>query len=194
MDKKTLKIYLRSLLPYILISGIIFSLGIFAGYRFVENYPSEAEELISQLRKTFEPILKTGKISQILFIFLKNGISTFLIIIGGIIFGIFPIIALISNGELLGMLANFTFREYSIFYFLSGVLPHGLIEITCFLISCAMGLKIGKTLIRKIFKKEGNIKNELNLALSVFLKIILIFLFLAAILEVLLTPELLRIF
>ncbi len=188
------KDYLRSLLPYILISALIFLLGIISGYYFAEVYPSESGELLSLLEKTYKPILEMNKVSQVLFIFLKNGVTSFLIIIFGVVFGFLSIVSLISNGEILGMLANFTLEKSSIFYFLLGILPHGVIEIPCFLISSAIGLKIGRTLIKKIFGKGGSLKEELNLGLNTFLRIILVFLFLAAIIEVLISSELLRIY
>ena len=186
--------YLRSLLPYILISASIFLLGIISGYYFAEVYPSESGELLSLLEKTYKPILEMNKVSQVLFVFLKNGVTSFFIIISGVIFGFLPVVSLISNGEILGVLANFTLEKSSIFYFLLGILPHGVIEIPCFLISSAIGLKIGKTLIKKIFGKGGSLKKELNLGLNTFLRIILVFLFLAAIIEVLISSELLRIY
>ena len=188
------KDYLRSLLPYILISALIFLLGIISGYYFAEVYPSESGELLSLLEKTYKPILEMNKVSQVLFIFLKNGVTSFFVIIFGVIFGLLSVISLISNGEILGILANFTLEKFSIFYFLLGILPHGIIEIPCFLISSAIGLKIGKTLIKKIFGKGGSLKEELNLGLNTFLRIILVFLFLAAIIEVLISSELLRIY
>lgn len=186
--------YLRSLLPYILISALIFLSGIIAGYYFVEFYPSEAGQLITALEETYKPILEMNKASQVLFIFLKNGVTSFFIIVLGIIFGVLPIFSLISNGEVLGMLVNFALEKSSTLYFLSGVLPHGIIEIPCFLIATAIGLRIARTFVRKILGKGGSLKEELNLGLNVFLRIILVFLFLAAIIEVLISSELLRIY
>jgi len=188
------KDYLRSLFPYILISGLIFSIGIISGYYFAENHPSESMDFISLLEETYGPILEMGKFSQILSIFLRNGISSFLVIIAGVIFGIFPALSLVTNGQILGILTNFILQKFSFFYFLSGILPHGIIEIPCFLISCAIGLRIGKTLIERILKKGGDIKQELNMGLNFFLRVILIFLFLASIIEVLISSELLRIY
>lgn len=188
------KDYLRSLLPYILTSTLVFLSGIIVGYYFVEIYPAESEKLISLLRETYRPVLEMNKVSQILFIFLKNGVTSFLIVIFGIFFGFLPIISLISNGEILGILTKFTLEKASISYLLLGILPHGIIEIPCFLITSAIGLRIGKTFIKKILGKGGSLKEEFNLGLNTFLRVILVFLFLAAIIEVLISAELLRIY
>ncbi|HDJ30544.1 MAG TPA: hypothetical protein ENF31_01120 [bacterium] len=200
MDKKifsikrdTLFIYLKSLIPYIIIASIVFLIGGIAGYYFSELYPSRAQELISLLREVYSPVFKESKISQILFVFLKNGITSFLTIALGVLFGIFPLIILLNNGEVLGMLASIVFRNYGIFYFFTGILTHGIVEIPCFLISSAIGLKIGIVAIRKVLRKEVSVVNEINQGLALFL-ILLIFLFIAAVIETLITPELLRIY
>jgi len=183
MDKKifsikrdTLFIYLKSLIPYIIIASIVFLIGGIAGYYFSELYPSRAQELISLLREVYSPVFKESKISQILFVFLKNGITSFLTIALGVLFGIFPLIILLNNGEVLGMLASIVFRNYGIFYFFTGILTHGIVEIPCFLISSAIGLKIGIVAIRKVLRKEVSVVNEINQGLALFL-ILLIFLF-----------------
>ena len=100
------KSYLHSLWPYVLVSALIFVFGIIAGYYVTEIFPSRSQEMISLLKKTYEPILETGTFSQILFVFLKNGIASFLIIITGVIFGIIPVISLIDNGGILGMVST----------------------------------------------------------------------------------------
>ena len=186
--------YLFSLRIYFLVSFLIFVSGVIGGYYFAQNFSVETKEVILKIEEIFQPILEMNKISQILFIFLKNGMTSFLVILGGLIFGIFPVLSLFSNGEILGILAYLTFQKFNPAVFFCGILPHGLIEIFCFLICGAIGLKISKTLIDKIFKKEASIKDELDLALEFFLKVILILLFLAAILEVLITPEFLKFF
>lgn len=185
--------YLRLLKPYILFSSLIFGIAIILGYYVAIIFPSYSQETISLLKETYEPILETSTFSQILFIFLNNGIASFLVIITGVVFGIIPIIGLINNGGILGMISKSFLEEYSFYHLLAGILPHGIVEIPLFLISCSIGLKLGRTSIGRIFKKEGSIKEELNLALNTFLKLILILLFFVAIIEVLITPVLFRI-
>lgn len=186
--------YLPSLFRYLLISIFLFSSGIIGGYYFFDIFPSESEKILSLLSETFKPILAMPSFVQILFIFLRNGLISFLMIIFGILFGIFPIIVLISNGQILGLLLGWLVPRYNISYILLGILPHGLIEIPCFLLSAAIGLKIGKILVKKIFRKKVSLQEELNLGLSFFLRIILFLLFAAAVIEVLISPELLRIY
>lgn len=188
------KSYLPSLYRHLLTSILIFIFGIIGGYYFLEIFPGEAEKILSLLEETYKPILEMPFFAQILFIFLKNGLVSFLMIIFGIFFGIFPIIVLVSNGQILGLVLGWLLPRYDVSYVLLGLLPHGVIEIPCFLISAAIGLRIGKTLIRKIFRKKVSLREELNSGLSFFLRIILLFLFIAAVVEILVSSELLRIY
>lgn len=194
IDLSEIKQYLFSLRYYILIAGLIFILGIVMGYFSGKMMPQQSKELISQLQETFEPILEKGPLSQILFIFLQNGLAAFLIILGGVLFGFFPFLSLLSNGELLGLVGYFASLELGMTKLLGAVLPHGLIEISCILISGAIGLKIGRRVFKRVFKKQQGVKQELSSGLDLFLKVILIGLFLAAVVEVLVSPALLRFF
>ena len=186
--------YLRSLFPYIILAAIIFIVGIVAGYYVNKFFPEKAQELISLLEETYSPILEANRISQILFIFLKNGIASFFVIITGVVFGIIPVIGLVENGEVLGVFTGYFLESGNSLQLLAGILPHGIIEIPFFLISSAMGLKIGRTAFNRLIKKEGDVKNEIALALNTFLKLVLVFLFIAAVVEVLVTPELFKFF
>jgi stage II sporulation protein M len=112
----------------------------------------------------------------------------------GAFFGVVPVISLVNNGEILGAFGSAFLKEESFLRLLAGILPHGIIEVPFFIISSAMGLKIGRTVVERIFNKKGDIKKEVALALNTFLKIVLVFLFIAAVVEVLITPELFMIF
>jgi len=190
-NPKEFKSYFRSLIPYILVSGLIFSFGIVMGFSFANEFPEKAQEFISLLTETYSPIIELESFPQLLFIFLRNSIISFLVVIGGIIFAILPLLVLLSNGEALGLLANM----FNPSYFLMGIIPHGILEIPAFFISSAMGLKFGVISVKKVLRKEKiSLKKELNLALEVFIKIVLPLFLLAAVIEVLITPELLRVF
>jgi len=183
--------YLHSLSPFILISFFVFFLAVIGGYFFAEKYTLEAQNIISFLKETYGPILEMSKPAQFLFIFLKNGITSFIVIFSGVLFGIIPLLALISNGEVLGILTNFILKDFSISYFLTGILPHGILEIPAFLISGALGLKIAQISVKKVLRKEkGNLVRELNWASKVFLKVVLPLLLIASLIEVFFTSKL----
>lgn len=188
--------YISSLKFFILAALIIFVLSVFQGYFFAQNSPGQMWEILEKLQERLEPVIDLPPFSQFLFIILNNGIIAFLAVFLGLVFGIFPFLVLFSNGIILGIMAYFTtaltdFGTGSWRFFLTGILPHGIIEIPAIILSSAIGLHLGKTLFFRIIKKEGSVKLELNNALSFFIKILFPLLVLASAIEVFITAQLL---
>lgn len=186
------KKYIFSLRKFILASFLIFCFGAFYGYFFAQASPDETILILKDFQEMLEPILAMSSLSQFLFIFLNNGLTAFLAILFGIIFGIFPFLVLTSNGFILGIMAYFFKTELSLSVFFIGIAPHGIIEIPVIILATAIGLKLGRIFFFEIFKKQKLLKKELNLALIFFLKILLPVLVLAAGIEVFITSQLLK--
>jgi len=185
----SLKEYIFSLRRFILVAFLVFVAAIFLGYFSAQSSPEDAEIVLEQLRETLEPITEMPSFGQFLIIFLNNGITAFLAVILGLIFGIFPFLVLLSNGSMLGIILYFAQarNDWSTISVL--ILPHGIFEILAVILACAVGFKLGRIILERIFKKEVSIKTELNIALSFFLKFLFPLLALAAIIEVFLIGE-----
>ncbi|MFH1327174.1 MAG: stage II sporulation protein M [archaeon] len=82
------------------------------------------------------------------FIFVNNLQSSLTGLIFGAIFGIFPLIAIVSNGYLLGFVAMLSVKSEGI-GILWRILPHGIFELPAVFISLGFGLRIGDYLMRK---------------------------------------------
>jgi stage II sporulation protein M len=142
------------------------------------------------MEKLLEPVGKLNSFWQFLYVFLNNATTAAFAILFGLIFGIFPLLCVFANGEVLGILAFISRGTLSVLTFLAGILPHGIIEIPALILTGAVGIKIGKVVIDRIFsKKKVEIKKELSLAFSLFLKILLPLLLIAAAIEIFITPE-----
>jgi len=139
----------------------------------------------------YEPIEGFSSFGQFIFVILNNSIALFLSILLGIVFGVFPFIVIFSNGTILGILMYLFQYNLSLDQFFIGILPHGILEIPLLIIGCAMGLRVGKEVFRRVFQKEGDIKKELSTALEFFWKIIIPLLALAAAIEVFITARIL---
>jgi len=185
--KKYVK-YLYSLKQFIIIVSALFIFAIIYGYFNAKISPEDAKTALLEFEKMFEPIMESGLFMQFIFIFLNNILSLFISIISGILFGIFPLISVFSNGTITGIFAFFWNQEFAMTGFLMGILPHGIIEIPLLIVSSAIGLKIGKASINKVFKKKGEIKPEIKKGLDFFVKIILPLAFVAAAIEIFITP------
>ncbi len=187
---KYYKNYFYSIRFFILFSFLFFVFAAFCGYFSAKTSPEEAKLILENLKKMYGSVLEMNALHQFFFIFLNNGFMLFLILVLGIIFGIFPFLVLFSNGGLLGILAFLSKDTLSWPKFFLGTMPHGIIEIPVMILACAIGMKIGKTVFKKTFKKEGSIKAELFLAFKIFLKILLPLLALSAAIEIFITAKL----
>jgi stage II sporulation protein M len=183
MDNKiSLREYLYSLRFYFLFVSIIFICAIVIGYNGflsdVFSAPLEWIEELSESIKDFTDIYPPWVIFMVFFavIFLNNAFTCFLDIILGPLLGIFPLFSIILNGGLIGWFAH----EEGLIVFLA-IVPHGMFEIPAFLLSAAIGLKLGREVLKR--KEERHLKDELRKALRVYLILILLLLLIAALIE-----------
>lgn len=184
------KDYFFSLKRFIIIAVAIFFIFIFLGYVSAENSPKEAEKIIIQMGQTYKPLMDKSPLYQSVFIFLNNGFVIFLTIAFSVVFGVSPILSLVLNGAILGIVAFVSVGTISLGKFFLGVVPHGIIELPAMAVGCAIGLRIGKSVFDKIFKRKiVGIKSEISLGLNFFLKVLLPLLALAAIIEAFITTK-----
>lgn len=158
--------------------------GIFCFFSLIGFFIPAPDYISDQILKFVEELLEQTKgmshFEMINFIFLNNLQSSFFGMVYGAIFGVFPIIAAIVNGYLLGFI-SFKVVNVGGFLVLWRLFPHGIFELPAVFISLGMGLKLG-TFILKDEKIESFKKFFLN-SLKVFLFIVLPLLIVAAIIE-----------
>lgn len=175
----------KEILPFLILSIIIFLFGLFYGYfkrpLFVQNAISELKEFASFL-------IKLPPYFLFLAILFNNSFTLFIVVFLSVIFGLPAFFSLILNGALLGTILK---SGISFERFFWGIVPHGIFELPTFLIGGALGLKIGKESLKAVFGKENTLNESLKLAKVLFLKLILPLLILAAFIESTITPYLL---
>jgi len=178
----SLREYLYSLRFYFLFVSIIFIGAIVIGYNGVLSdvfsAPLEWIEELSEGIKDFTDIYPAWLIFMVFFvvIFLNNAFTCFLDIILGPLLGIFPLFSVILNGGLIGWFA----QKEGLIVFLA-IVPHGMFEIPAFLISAAIGLKLGREVLKR--KEERHLKDEFRKGLRAYIILVLLLLFIAAVIE-----------
>ncbi len=142
------------------------------------------DAVMEQIFKFIEELLtKTEGMSQfelVNFILLNNLQSSFTSMIFGVLFGIFPLIAIIVNGYILGFVSAMSVKTGGVFI-LWRLFPHGIFELPAIFISMGLGLKLGTFILQK--NKIESLKRYLWKSMIVFLFVILPLLILAAIIE-----------
>ena len=163
---------------------IYVAVGIFFAFFILAFFVSPPETLLNQISEFIRELLeKTQGMSATEltgFILLNNLKSSFFGMIFGIVLGIFPVLALIANGYLLGFVSTLTTAEYGVLS-LWRILPHGIFELPAIFISLGLGLKLGSFIFQK--KKQESFKNFLLNSLRVFLFIVIPLLIIAGIIE-----------
>jgi stage II sporulation protein M len=158
---------------YIILGIFIVTLAL--GFVFPGLFADVFNEMIREiLAKT-----KDLDFGQLLAFILYNNIKTsFLGLILGVIFGLFPLFLAALNGYLLGYVANMVYVENGVGS-LWKILPHGVFELPAFFLSLALGLRLGYTL----FLKSKDFKKTLKLCLQTFFYVIIPLLLIAGFIE-----------
>ena len=186
--------YLAPLRPYLFIIITLFLLATAAGYVSAYLDPSIIDELMGQFEESYGWLAEESPTMIMLFIFKNNTIISFLAMLGGIFFGILPVIFILVNGFFIGVVVFSSVQEYGILVVLSALLPHGIIELPMIFISASIGLRLGVLAFQKIFnrkEKEIRFKYELFSAIRFFVTVIVPLLFIAAIIETFITSSIL---
>ncbi|MGB2728086.1 MAG: stage II sporulation protein M [Halobacteriota archaeon] len=191
--KISLSAYLHSLRFYILFVSVLFVGSIVLGYMgFQSELFSEPMEWIQELSENIKDSTQEYP-SWLIFlaffavIFLNNAFACFLDIILGPLIGIFPMFSAFINGGLLGWFA----QKEGLIVFLA-IVPHGIFELPAFLLSAAIGLRLGREVLKR--KSERHLKKELGDGLKVFVILILPLLLIAALIESVLIVAILFLF
>ena len=186
--------YLIPLRPYLFVIVTLFLLATVAGYVSAYFNPDIIDELMGQFEESYGWIADESPTMIMLFIFANNTLNSFIAMLLGTLFGIWPVIFILVNGFFIGVVVFSLLQEYGILVVLSGLLPHGIIELPMIFISASIGLRLGVLAFQKIFRiKEVRFKYELFSAIRFFVTVIVPLLFIAAIIETFITSSILYI-
>jgi stage II sporulation protein M len=175
--------YLVAIKSYVIASATLFLAFLLLGYLYAYLSPERAGEFFSALQSVMSQ--KFGGMSSqsmTLAIFMNNLVASFLVLFFGIGFGLLSVLGVAFNASLLGMVV-FVIKERS-FFLLFSIFPHGIVELPIFLISAAIGLRLGHETLRKLLRKEdASIARELKRGLFFYITWIVPLLLLAAFIE-----------
>jgi stage II sporulation protein M len=168
--------FIKSSKNYLLFTIAVFIL--FAVFGYFAKLPGEFESrLLAMLKEIAERFVGLNLFETIWKIFSNNLLVSLMALILGVFFGIFPILATISNGILVGFVARKAVDAEGILI-LWRLMPHGIFELPAVFISISLGIKLGFELMKKDSLKE-NFRNSIY----VFVFIVVPLLAIAALIE-----------
>lgn len=177
---------------WLLVAVFLFGIGLALGLATPGGILGLASEDIAALEELADFVAPLPQALIFVFIFIKNVFAILMSFILSPFFCVVPVIALVINGGLIGLVSTSVIQEKSLGYALAGLLPHGILEFPALIMGEAVALSFGTTVILALLKKERrnlllpNLRGNLK-----YLVIALILLLPAAIIETYVTPLLL---
>ena len=101
-------------------------------------------------------VLETFTVTLMIFILVKNVIALCSSFVLAPFFGLLPVFSLVLNGAIISYVGSGVVAEESLGYFLSGILPHGIIELPAFLIGQAAALSFAFAAVYAFFTRDRN--------------------------------------
>lgn len=152
MKFRDLFLHMREMKHYFIAASLTFLIGMYLGYMESESFRFYLNGQTDHLRGIMEGIQRMGntQLWLLAFIFANNLMVSMLMVYAGAFFGILPLFALLSNGLLVGYLAQASNSKGELGTFLLGILPHGVIEIPAVILACSYGIKFGVTAAKGI--------------------------------------------
>jgi len=139
---------------WIFIAIFLFGIGLVLGLVAPASIFSLISQQIVALGELSNILVSLPSVLTALLIFVWNASALMLSFILSPIFCLTPILALTMNGSLLGFVSVLGIQERSVGFILSGLLPHGVIEIPALILGQAAALSFGSAAILALFKKE----------------------------------------
>lgn len=124
-------------------------------------------------------LMRHGRLYAAVSILGHNLMASYILIVSGALFGLFPTIALALNGAIVGAAVRYTGSEVS--RLLLHLAPHGVFELPAYFISAAIALYIGKASIQMLGFKE--VVARWRFGTRVFIRIVVPLLVVAAFIE-----------
>lgn len=178
----------RQILIAVFLMAIFFAISILLGYLNAQLFPEESMLKVKELYGKVSFAKSLSSFQLFLFIFLNNSIKAFFIVFLGIFFGVIPLMFIFINGEIIGLIVSIMQKEIGLKFVILLMLPHGILEIPAIILSAGYGLWLGYLLYRKLRFKDL-IRPHLRYAMRKYFSLILPLLFLAAIIETIVTPQ-----
>jgi stage II sporulation protein M len=152
-----------------------FTFGILIG----TSNPQYFAIFIGIIKNMGTDLLQHGRLYAAVSILGHNLMASYILIISGALFGIFPTLALALNGAVVGAAVRSIGSDMS--RVLLHLVPHGVFELPAFFISAAIALHCGRASIQQLGFKE--VYARWRLGTIVFLRIVFPLLVVAAFIE-----------
>ena len=201
-QREKLRYFYRGDFSYFLqITAVAFLLIAIASYIAGVLYPELAERIVSQFVTNISDLGVVSDNETLLaaMLFTNNLRVSFISMVYGLLPLVFlPALVLGINASMIGLMGSYYVNGgMSPWYYLLGLLPHGIFELPALVISMAAGLYLCRTMTQRLKSKksDSNVQISMKPALFDCVRLLLLqaapLLFIASLVEAYITPQLL---
>ena len=141
-------------------------------------------DLFGTLMDSYKPFLTLSPWKMFFVILLNNSAKSFAVLLSGILFGLVPLIAVATNGYILGVAYLFAPGEVGYLQAAKEVLPHGVLEIPAIILTAGYGLWLGMTFAKRIRRRNmAGFGDQVIHGIRMFFKVAFPLFILAALIE-----------
>lgn len=177
---------------YMTLSGMILIVGFAAGFVLSAFDPSFGISLVTMFEEMVAGQIMKGEPPMLtLQLFLNNLEACVIIFIGGSFFGFISVAVLMLNGIIIGAVLEVMQKEAGLIAIIAAIVPHGIFELPAVIASGALGLMMGRAVKYEMTGTFDASFEGLRLG-RYFVKYIIPFVAIAAIIEAFITPAILQ--
>jgi stage II sporulation protein M len=179
---------------WVIISSVIFISGLIVG---IINPSIDAFASLDYLIDLADSTSSLSPFGLFLFYMINNVFKVILSFIFSPFLCILPLLSLFVNGWMISNVGYFIvdIHQYSIGYYMAGLLPHGIFEIPALIIGQAAALSLGAMAVAAVFIKERRAELFPHLRKNLkYLGFVILLLVIAAVIEAFITPAVLGLF
>ncbi len=140
------------------LSLLFFVVGALLGAVFASQLQHILLPFIKDIRHIGVTIKREPLWEEALTIFVHNLGTSLLMMAGGLLLGVIPLASVTLNGAVIGYVLVILTQETHVNPFLlfaAGILPHGLFEVSAYLLASGFGMEVGVTVVRSIIRRSG---------------------------------------
>lgn len=175
------------------IIAIIFLVFFAYGMYYAREFPDDANDTIEILSQSFGDAKDLQGFGLMAFIFFNNISKSLIALLSGFFFGLGPVIFILSNGFIIGLVLYSARIKLGLAATLAGILPHGIMELPAVFIAAGAGLWLGISLYRKL-RFSQPFYPIFKTAMKIYFTIVIPMLLLSALIEAFISPIILNYF
>jgi len=171
----------RPIVPYLLLLATLFAAAFLGG---IFAPPPVRQQVTGALQVVGEQYRDLAGGTLFFFILLHNVMASLLLLASGVLYGIVPVLAVGSNGFVLGVLYREVAATLGYGNAALKVVPHGIFEIPALLFTASYGLWLGIMTFRRVRgREEAPLRVHVNHAFERYFAVVFPLLVMAAAIE-----------